>query len=268
MDSVTGKWSRKALPWIAVIALWLSIYVCAIASVAASLMFFMVYQGSVSENPFESWYMPAAILFALLGVTVGLRAFWPRLVFTEENFLDAVRESCGYLSNIGRVRISGFGAVEVGYYFHRGFVSFPIDWKPPKFQPKRMWMEDKLKDNEGWLKAWHLWSVMKLSVPLVIRLPGELVDSAAVTRAQETIKGALDGGKVEVWLQRKRSDGVWVHHITSEARCEVDQADDIFLFAYAAPWDKRGIRAGVLAAAELGRQFPNCTLQGPGWFAG
>lgn len=268
MDSVTGKRLRKALHWIAVIALWLSIYVAAIASVAAFIMVFMIYHGSVSQKVFESWYMPTAILFGLLGVTAGLRAFWPRLIFTEDDFVGAVHEWGGQLSDIGRVRVSRFGAVEVGYYFHRGFVSFPIDWRPPAFQPKRKLVERKLKENQGWLKAWHLWSIMKLSVPLVIRLPGQLVDHAATTRAQETLKVALDGARVEVWIQRDRGDGVWVRLITPETRCDVKQADDIFLFAYAAPWNTDGIRAGVRAAAELGQECPNDTLQGPGWLAG
>lgn len=264
---MTKNGCRDALHWIAVVALWLTIYVCAIATVAAFLMIFMLYQSEVTRNPFESWYIPSAIFTGLLALTAGSRAIWPRLVFTEKQFCDVAYSSGQELSSVGRLRVVRFGGVEVGYYFHRGFVSFPIDWKPPNFQLKRKWIEKELTKNEGWLKAWHVWSIVKLMTPLVIRLPAEEVREDEAQGALEVLESAVAGRRVERWLQRYQGNNVWMRHVTTEDRCTFEQSDDVFLFAYTRPWDSERITAGIRVAAGLGERYRQAKQRGPGWFA-
>lgn len=113
-----------------------------------------------------------------------------------------------------------------------------------------------------------MWSLMKLMTPFVIRLPAASIEKDDVKRIRDDLEWRVNRRTVEVWLQKYQENGVWMRNVTSDERFSIGQSDDVFLFAYVAPWENHEICAGIQFAAELGREYLHGSHRGPGWFAG
>lgn len=244
---------------------WLAVYSATIIGVGCLVIAIQAFVYPKVVDTSDPWYFMALLATGFLGLATAFRAAWSKLVFTESDFIRAVKRVKGVVVSKGRVCRASFGAVEVGYRFPRGFVGFDISWVGPKHSPQRKLIQRWIDKGGGWIAAKHLWNLVINRAPLVIRIPARSPLRSKWSDIYSRLEAVSDGRVLEAWLQRAdRGDGVV--HLLEQGSTPFQGEDEVLILAYVAPWDSLTILRIVEATGEFGEALPNGQEPGgAGW---
>lgn len=236
-----------------VATVWILIFSLTILGIGVSLAAVLHFVNPSSISVPETWHTTASIAAMLLGIAALLRAAWPKLVFTIDDFVESANCDGGHISSSGKRCSVSFGVVEVLYYFQRSFVGFDVLWMGPKYSPKRKWIQKWINEGNNWIEARHLWSLIIGRAPVVIKLAVQHIPDMGWDALVDSLREASGGCEVELWEKKSESGNEFVHLLRTAHDVTAQPNEEVLILVYVPPWEAEAIQRVIRTASELGQ---------------